>query len=95
MGKKLDYSGISDYVEYLTNVRGSDESRIRYLCSPIIRLITERGYTTEQFLTESYERIYESLTGKPYRTKESKLVRQAINNYRSYAESKQEENTND
>lgn len=90
MVKKLDYTVLEDYPQYLKDVRGYDESRIMSLCAPLIRLITERGYSTEQFLVDSYETIYEMMTGKPYRAKSGRAVRQAINNYRSYQNMKEE-----
>lgn len=87
MVKRLDYSILGEYVEYLRTVRFADESRVHDLCTPLIRLIQEKGYTTDMFLEDSAESIYEILTGKLYTTgKKAKKVRQALNNYRSYAE---------
>lgn len=91
MSKRLAYDVLEDgYVDYLKNTRGFDEQGIRKLCSPIIKLIVDRDYTTEQFMQETYQSIYEFLTGQEYRTGPAKELRQAVNNYQGYVKLKEE-----
>lgn len=86
MSIQLDYSTLGDYPDYLKDVRGFDESRIRLLCSPILFLQLEYSFTREQFLEAEYEVLYESITGNIYRSKQGKAknLRRAINYYQIY-----------
>lgn len=95
MAKRIDYDILGNYPDYLKVIRGFDERRIRELCSPLIRLITENGYSTEQFLRDSYDEIYETIfPGIVYRSKSARGrdLRQAINNYRLYHIQTEDEN---